>query len=186
MWGVPGGDSPVDHDGEAGREIWEEDIDHAPAALVHFEQVANRRDLAIERGPSGVPDLERLAKCSADEIDRQLVVDEEVVEAVDPMAPPVEDRVVAEPTGEEISRLAPPGRNPSMPTGWAHNLADQKPRRSNRGKPRGAFGPLKVRAGTFGAGGGGRTLTTLRSRDFESRASASFTTPARGGRPNES
>ena len=30
-----------------------------------------------------------------------------------------------------------------------------------------------------GAGGGGRTLTTLRSRDFESRASASSTTPAR-------
>src|SRR6266480_243727 len=29
-----------------------------------------------------------------------------------------------------------------------------------------------------GAGGGNRTLTTLRSRDFESRASASFTTPA--------
>jgi hypothetical protein len=29
-----------------------------------------------------------------------------------------------------------------------------------------------------GAGGGGRTLTTRRSRDFESRASASFTTPA--------
>ena len=34
-----------------------------------------------------------------------------------------------------------------------------------------------------GAGGGGRTLTTRRSRDFESRASASFTTPARPGVP---
>ena len=34
-----------------------------------------------------------------------------------------------------------------------------------------------------GAGGGGRTLTTRRSRDFESRASASFTTPARPGEP---
>ena len=33
-----------------------------------------------------------------------------------------------------------------------------------------------------GAGGRGRTVTTLRSRDFESRASASFTTPAQEGR----
>ena len=33
----------------------------------------------------------------------------------------------------------------------------------------------------LGAGGGNRTHTTLRSRDFESRASASFTTPAREG-----
>ena len=30
----------------------------------------------------------------------------------------------------------------------------------------------------YGAGGGNRTLTALRPRDFESRASASFTTPA--------
>ena len=30
----------------------------------------------------------------------------------------------------------------------------------------------------FGAGGGGRTRTSLRTRDFESRASANSTTPA--------
>ena len=33
----------------------------------------------------------------------------------------------------------------------------------------------------FGAGGGGRTRTSLRTRDFESRASANSTTPAYGG-----
>src|SRR5688572_29588171 len=39
--------------------------------------------------------------------------------------------------------------------------------------------PLKE----LGAGGGGRTHTPRRERDFESRASASFTTPAqRGGK----
>ena len=32
----------------------------------------------------------------------------------------------------------------------------------------------------FGAGGGGRTRTSLRTRDFESRASANSTTPAWG------
>ena len=32
----------------------------------------------------------------------------------------------------------------------------------------------------FGAGGGGRTRTSLRTRDFESRASANSTTPAYG------
>ena len=42
-----------------------------------------------------------------------------------------------------------------------------------RRKP--AFAGLVV----FGAGGGGRTRTALRPRDFESRASASSTTPAR-------
>ena len=35
---------------------------------------------------------------------------------------------------------------------------------------------------SLGAGGGGRTLTALRPRDFESRASASSTTPAQMAR----
>ncbi len=37
---------------------------------------------------------------------------------------------------------------------------------------------IRYRSG-FGAGGGGRTRTSLRTRDFESRASANFTTPAK-------
>ena len=46
-----------------------------------------------------------------------------------------------------------------------------------------AVGGKKLRSRELrgGAGGGGRTHTSLRTRDFESRASASFTTPARGG-----
>ena len=39
--------------------------------------------------------------------------------------------------------------------------------------------PMALR--DFGAGGGGRTRTSLRTRDFESRASANSTTPAYAG-----
>ena len=37
---------------------------------------------------------------------------------------------------------------------------------------------VALKSGWFGAGGGNRTPMTLRSPDFESGASASFTTPA--------
>src|SRR4030066_159244 len=49
--------------------------------------------------------------------------------------------------------------------------------RLQRKGPRKFLGPCV----SPGAGGGGRTLTALRPRDFESRASASSTTPARKG-----
>ena len=44
--------------------------------------------------------------------------------------------------------------------------------------------PMALR--DFGAGGGGRTRTSLRTRDFESRASANSTTPAKLFYYNES
>ena len=46
--------------------------------------------------------------------------------------------------------------------------------------PRGGNGTVFAPS-DVGAGGGGRTRTSLRTRDFESRASANSTTPAYGG-----
>ena len=49
---------------------------------------------------------------------------------------------------------------------------------ANRSAPEAGSTPIDRLWEKTGAGGGGRTLTALRPRDFESRASASSTTPA--------